>query len=124
MKIGEDVYYYLYNVQGDVVGLLDSNGVEVVSYRYSSWGKILETVDMSNNQVAARNPSCYRGYILAEETGMYCLKSRYYNPETGRSLNADNEIASVGIIAIVADYDFGITKGEHICGMKLQMKKI
>ena len=90
MKIGEDVYYYLYNVQGDVVGLLDSNGVEVVSYRYSSWGKILETVDTSDNQIAARNPFRYRGYILDEETGMYYLKSRYYDPETGRFLNADN----------------------------------
>ena len=90
MKIGEDVYYYLYNVQGDVVGLLDSNGVEVVSYRYSSWGKILETVDTSDNQIAARNPFRYRGYILDEETGMYYLKSRYYDPETGRFLNADS----------------------------------
>ncbi len=110
--------------KGDMVSLLDSEDAEVVSYRYNGWSKILETVDTSDNQIAARNPFCYRGYILAEETGMYCLKSRYYNPETGRSLNADNEIASVGIIAIVADYDFGITKGEHICGMKLQMKKI
>ena len=89
MKIGEDVYYYLYNVQGDVVGLLDSNGVEVVSYRYSSWGKILETVDTSDNQIAARNPFRYRGYILDEETGMYYVSSRYYDPEVGRWLNAD-----------------------------------
>ena len=90
MKIGEDVYYYLYNVQGDVVGLLDSNGVEVVSYRYSSWGKVLETFDTSDNQIATRNPFRYRGYILDEETGMYYLKSRYYDPETGRFLNADS----------------------------------
>ena len=52
-----------------MVSLLDSKDVEVVSYRYNGWSKILETVDTSDNQVAARNPFCYRGYILAEETG-------------------------------------------------------
>ena len=78
--------------RGDMVGLLDSEDAEVVSYRYSSWGKILETVDTSDNQIAARNPFRYRGYILDEETGMYYLKSRYYDPETGRFLNADSQL--------------------------------
>ena len=64
-----------------MVSLLDSKDAEVVSYRYSSWGKILETVDTRDNQVAARNPFCYRGYILAEETGKYDVSSRYYDPE-------------------------------------------
>ena len=35
-----------------------------------------------------------RGYIYDSETGMYCLRSRYYNPEIGRFLNADNYIGS------------------------------
>ena len=35
-----------------------------------------------------------RGYIYDSETGMDCLRSRYYNPEIGRFLNADNYIGS------------------------------
>ena len=30
------------------------------------------------------------------ETGLYYLNSRYYDPETGRFLNADGELAGVG----------------------------
>ena len=35
------------------------------------------------------NPYRYRGYYFDEETGLYYLQSRYYDPETGRFLNAD-----------------------------------
>ena len=38
-----------------MVSLLDSKDAEVVSYRYSSWGKILEIVDTSDNQIATPN---------------------------------------------------------------------
>ncbi len=37
------------------------------------------------------SPSAYsQGYIHSDETGLYYLQSRYYNPEWGRFLNADN----------------------------------
>ena len=36
------------------------------------------------------NPCSYRGYDYDEESGLYYLQSRYYNPETGRFLNADD----------------------------------
>ena len=35
------------------------------------------------------NPFRYRGYVYDEETGLYYLRSRYYNPEWARFLNAD-----------------------------------
>ena len=37
----------------------------------------------------ARNPYLYRGYRYDHETGLYYLNSRYYDPETGRFINAD-----------------------------------
>ncbi|MPM62377.1 hypothetical protein SDC9_109248 [bioreactor metagenome] len=36
------------------------------------------------------NPIRYRGYYYDTETGLYYLQSRYYNPEWGRFLNADD----------------------------------
>ena len=45
--------------------------------------------DSSN--IANVNPYRYRGYYYDTETGLYYLQSRYYNPEMGRFLNADNE---------------------------------
>ena len=92
------VYYYVLNVQGDVVGLLNSSGELVVEYKYDPWGKLLETkigVDESNakydtyNNMALRNPLRYRGYIYDRDTGLYYLQSRYYDPAIGRFINAD-----------------------------------
>lgn len=36
------------------------------------------------------NPFKYRGYIFDEETGLYYLRSRYYNPNLCRFINADD----------------------------------
>ena len=43
-----------------------------------------------------RNPYLYRRYRDDHETGLYYLNSRYYNPETGRWINADSIVAGVG----------------------------
>lgn len=42
------------------------------------------------------NPFRYRGYYYDYETGYYYLKTRYYNPEWGRFLNADGYGGEVG----------------------------
>jgi len=43
-----------------------------------------------------KNPYLYRGYRYDSETGLYYLQSRYYNPDWGRFINADNEGGQVG----------------------------
>ena len=42
-----------------------------------------------------RNPFRYRGYVYDEDSGLYYLRSRYYDPELGRFLNADNYIGRI-----------------------------
>jgi len=32
------INYYIRNAQGDIIGLIDSNGNKVVSYIYDTWG--------------------------------------------------------------------------------------
>ncbi|MGY0374143.1 hypothetical protein [Clostridium sp. JNZ J1-5] len=34
-------YYYIRNALGDIIGLLDNSGSQVVSYIYDSWGKLI-----------------------------------------------------------------------------------
>lgn len=41
-----------------------------------------------------RNPFRYRGYVYDEESGLYYLRSRYYNPEWGRFVNMDGMLAA------------------------------
>ena len=31
-------YFYVYNLQGDVVALIDANGTQMVEYGYDAWG--------------------------------------------------------------------------------------
>lgn len=88
------VYTYIHNLQGDVVGLLDNSGALVVEYKYDAWGKPISNTGSLAATLGKRNPFRYRGYIYDEETGLYYLRSRYYNPAVGRFVNADEFIAA------------------------------
>ena len=82
-------YAYLYNLQGDVIALIDSNGKKVVEYKYDAWGRILSKTGTMASTLGTLNPFRYRGYVYDEETGLYYLRSRYYKPNWARFLNAD-----------------------------------
>ena len=82
-------YAYIHNLQGDVVGLRDTAGNEVVRYTYDAWGKMLSTTGSLASTLGYMNPFRYRGYVYDEETGLYYLRSRYYNPTWERFVNAD-----------------------------------
>jgi len=79
-------YYYVLNLQGDVVKLVDGGGTSVASYAYDAWGNILT----ATGTMAQINPLRYRGYYYDTETGFYYLQSRYYDPVTHRFINADS----------------------------------
>ena len=74
-----------------MIRLVDINGNTAASYRYDPYGKALSALGSH----ATINPLRYRGYVFDHETGLYYLQSRYYDPETGRFLNAD-AFASTG----------------------------
>ena len=80
-------YYYRKNLQGDIINITDSTGAKVVTYTYNAWGKIMSMT--GNMELAVNNPFRYRGYYYDVESGLYYLNSRYYDPQTGRFINAD-----------------------------------
>ena len=82
-------YYYITNAQGDVVGILNGSGVEVVSYVYDAWGNHISISGSMAGALGIYNPLRYRGYVYDQETGLYYLQSRYYNPTICRFINAD-----------------------------------
>lgn len=95
-------YYYGKNVQGDVVELYQG-GTLIATYEYDAWGNLLDlrSADgmiipdsVSSTHVAAINPIRYRGYYFDIETRFYYLNSRYYNPVTGRFINADSYVST------------------------------
>lgn len=90
MNLNGGNYYYLHNAQNDIVGLLDSHGVQVVSYKYDSWGNFLEITDSSTGGVGSKNPFRYKEYYWDEETRLYYLSSRYYDPMIYRFISMDS----------------------------------
>ena len=90
MKYQNEMYFYRKNLFGDILGILDSHGTELVKYEYNSWGKLLNLTDYSSNGLGRKNPFRFKGYYYDEELGMYYLNSRYYDPETGRFVSADD----------------------------------
>ena len=92
---GGKVYYYLTNLQGDVISLEATDGMQGAHYYYDAWGKILA----STGELAELNPLRYRGYVYDQETGFYYLQSRYYDPTVGRFINADRKFALTGVFS-------------------------
>ena len=83
-------YYYVTNLQGDVTAILNTSGTAVASYTYDAWGNILTTGGSMASTLGTLNPLRYRGYVYDTETGLYYLRSRYYNPVMGRFINSDD----------------------------------
>lgn len=84
------VYYYITNLQGDVISLETMDGMQGAHYYYDAWGKILA----SAGELAELNPLRYRGYVYDQETGFYYLQSRYYDPTVGRWINVDSILST------------------------------
>ena len=89
-------FYFVFNAQGDVVQLLDSWGNVQANYSYDTWGRCTATDSngnaLSSDSIGMINPFRYRGYYYDNETGLYYLQSRYYDPVVGRFLNADSQL--------------------------------
>ena len=60
----------------------------------SAWGNILSATGSMVSSLGLHNPFRYRGYVYDNETGLYYLQSRYYNPTIGRFINVDAFVAT------------------------------
>jgi len=87
-------YYYLTNLQGDVIAILSGSGQTVVTYTYDAWGNPVSFSGITVPGLRELNPLRYRGYVYDEETGLYYLQSRYYNPAWGRFISADAYVST------------------------------
>ena len=106
-------YYYKKNLQGDIIEIWGTeDGTDnhtfrrLVEYTYDAWGNILQMNDTTDGwfKVGTANPFRYRGYYYDNESGFYYLQSRYYNPVTGRFLNAD-DTAYIGATDTASGYN-------------------
>lgn len=90
LKYNGTVYYYITNLQGDVIQIVDASGNAVATYEYDPYGKVIS----ATGTLAETNPIRYRGYYYDTETGLYYLQSRYYDPTVGRFISADSIVST------------------------------
>jgi len=78
-------YYYMYNGHGDVTALIDVESKAIVgTYYYDSFGVILSSTGDVDNSIN------YAGYQYDDETGLYYLNARMYDPKIARFLQEDS----------------------------------
>ena len=84
-------YIYRKNALGDIDGIFDTDMNLIGEYVYDAWGNCtIEASGADNIEIMESNPFRYRGYYWDKELNLYYLQTRYYDPQTGRFINADN----------------------------------
>ena len=84
-------YIYRKNALGDIDGIFDADMNLIGEYVYDAWGNCtIEASGANNIEIMETNPFRYRGYYWDKELNLYYLQTRYYDPQTGRFINADN----------------------------------
>ena len=91
-------YRYVHSLQGDILGLQNGAGNLVVEYRYDAWGRLLSKTGSLAATLGTLNPFRYRGYVYDEETSLYYLRSRYYNPNWCRFISSDSILGKHGAL--------------------------
>ena len=83
-------YYYRRNAFGDVIAIYDATGNRKAEYAYDTWGNCKLVYEATGSEIGWINPIRYRGYYYDEDTGLYYLNARYYNPEWRRFISPDS----------------------------------
>jgi RHS repeat-associated protein len=77
--------YYLFNGHGDVVQTVSEAGQVENQYDYDIFGNPILTVEAEY-----KNAIRYAGEFYDDETGLYYLRARYYDPYIGRFISEDS----------------------------------
>ena len=95
-EYNNNTYYFVKNLQGDIIEILDDSFNTVAKYSYDVWGNHISITDGNDNDVSSNsshianiNPFRYRSYYFDSESNLYYLNARYYNGEWGRFINSD-----------------------------------
>ena len=84
--------YYVVNLQGDVIAIVDSDGEIAVEYQYDAWGKEISHTSSATDDgidLYDYNALKYRGYYYDSDLGLYYLNTRFYDAEICRFISAD-----------------------------------
>ncbi len=82
---GSNIYFYLYDGNGNVMQLVNAGGEAVASYEYGAFGNVI----YQSGDYADSNVFRFSTKYFDVETGLLYYGYRYYSSELGRWLNRD-----------------------------------
>lgn len=86
---GNETASFMYNGHADVTELIDGTGEIIGSYYYDAFGNITE------QSGDADNPFKYANYLYDDESGLYYLNARYYDPKIARFITEDSYTGNI-----------------------------
>ncbi|WP_458453008.1 RHS repeat-associated core domain-containing protein [Methanobrevibacter sp.] len=89
LERSSEISYYLYDGHGTVRGLVDDNGEVTDIYTYDAFGNLLDKTGTTVNNYL------YCGEQFDSATGLYYLRARYMNPETGTFITQDTYAGTI-----------------------------
>jgi RHS repeat-associated protein len=92
MQTPTATYFFHLDPIGSVNELTDSSGNIAAEYHYDAFGNVSTT-----GPTPPTNPLLFQGQYLDTDTGLYYMRARYYDPQSGRFLARDPQAQSVGV---------------------------
>jgi RHS repeat-associated protein len=82
-----DYQAYHFDLRGSTVALTDATGNVVERFAYSPYGGLVS----GQSPVEIDTPFLFNGMygVMTDDTGLYYMRARYYNPEIRRFINQD-----------------------------------
>jgi RHS repeat-associated protein len=82
-------YFYQFDALGSVTNITNHAGALNGNYAYDAWGAAIDPEPPKVDAVHDKNKFKFIGDALDPGTGLYYLRSRYYDPTLGRFLSKD-----------------------------------
>ena len=73
---------------------------------YDAWGRPINCSGTMASTLGKINPFRYRGYVYDGETGLYYLRSRYYNPTICKFLGCDRLLGHQAVLLSHSGYSY------------------
>ena len=93
-RVSKNIYYYIQNSHGDVIGLTDNNGTLTETYTYDAFGTLTYIQSLNEEGVLAQTDTALSRFLYAGEqydevSGLYYLRARQYDTTVGRFTQED-----------------------------------
>ncbi|MBL7792511.1 MAG: S-layer homology domain-containing protein [Saprospiraceae bacterium] len=85
VKPNNTTHYYHYDFRGSTVAMTDASANITHAYQYDPFGKIMQQTEADDNRFTFVG----KYGVMEEESNLYFMRARYYDPNLGRFLSED-----------------------------------